>query len=338
VTVIPTPDVAGMAALFGPPPVQPTAPTREPEAIQPRAVPTLQGAAALARGRLIFSSDRTGNQEIYLMGLDGLQARQLTSDPRFDSFWARVSPDRQRILFYRRPSGSPGDDFTQTSLWMISADGSGIREIRPRGTDGWELQGHAEWSPDGRQLVMSGGRAVTPQIYVTDPDGKIQQQVTNRTTMSIDPSWSPDGARIAFIGCAAATCTPTYFEVFTIPVAGGAATQLTNNTLRDHDPYYAPDGRSLAWLSETEPNVYGPGIGVWNILLMAADGTQQRNVTNDRQLNSVPRWSEDGGKIYFHRFELRGNFRWSIFSIQRDGSGLAELTPNAPGNSEYPSP
>jgi len=109
-------------------------------------------------GRLTFDSDRTGNHEIYALDLETLESHPLTADPTLDSWWARTSPDRSRILFYRTPRGVRDTDYTQTSLWIMDADGGNQRVLRPRGTDGWELQGHADWSPDGRELVMMGGR------------------------------------------------------------------------------------------------------------------------------------------------------------------------------------
>jgi TolB protein len=296
-----------------------------------------QTALSLARNRLAFSSDRTGNQEIYLISEDGSQARQLTNDPRYESFWARISPDRQRILFYRRPAGVRGENYIVTSLWMINADGSSLRELRPVGTDGWELQGHAEWSPDGRQLVMGGGPEARPQLFITDADGTHPRQVTQRGAMAIDPSWSPDGSRLVFVSRPTSTCPVTRFEIFTMPVDGGPATQLTNDSYRDHDPYYSPDGRFITWSRETDPDLYAPGIGAWNMLLMRVDGADQRRLTDDRNLSAAPRWAVDGSRIFFHRLEVRSNPRWSVFSIRPDGSGLAEVTPNAPGNSEFPS-
>jgi TolB protein len=219
----------------------------------------------------------------------------------------------------------------------MDADGANPRPLRLRGTDGWELQGHADWSPDGSQLVMAGGRASNPQLFITDAEGRNPRQLANRGGVSLDPSWSPDGSTIVFSGCAAAICFQKDYEIFTMPAAGGEARQLTSNNVREHDPYYSPDGSQIAWLAETEAVVLLWGTSVWNIFVMAADGSNQRRVTNDRHINSLPQWSKDGSLLYFHRFERDRDTRWSIFSIRPDGSGLTEVTPAAPGNSEFPS-
>jgi Tol biopolymer transport system component len=109
---------------------------------------------------------------------------------------------------------------------------------------------------------------------------------------------------------------------------------MTDNVIPDFDPYYAPDGRQIAWLARTDPSGV---MGAWNIMSMSSDGSEQRNVTNDGQINSKPAWSTDGQLIYFHRFDSTRANRWQIFSVRPDGTALREIAPGAPGNNEYPS-
>jgi len=281
---------------------------------------------------IVFDSDRSGNYEIYAMHTDGSDARALTHDQRYDSWWGRRSPAGDRILFYRTPRGIHDRDYSKTGLWIMNLDGSSPVELRPAGSDGWKVQGHAEWSPDGQQLVMFGGGAST-QIYITSTTGQSPRQLTNRAGTNVDPSWSPDGTSIVFVGCPTAICFPQNYEVYTIAVAGAAdVRRLTKDSIRDHDPYYAPDDSALAWLSQTTSGL----IGVWNIRIAAADGSGVRNLTNDNNVNSKPQWSRDSSLIYFHRLE-RGHSNFSIFAIRPDGNGLHEITVGQPGNNEYPS-
>lgn len=92
----------------------------------------------------------------------------------------------------------------------------------------------------------------------------------------------------------------------------------------------------IAWLVQTERPRTG-SLGVWNIEVMQADGSAQRRVTNDNFINSKPQWTPDGKTIYFHRFMLGVSDHWSLWSIGVDGTGLREVTPQSPGNHEYPS-
>ena len=292
--------------------------------------------------QLAFDSDRTGNYEIYLMNTDGSGVRALTNYRTQDSWWPRISPDRSRMLFYRTPAGTHDGDYTKTSLWVMNADGGGRTQLLANGANGWQFQGHAEWSPDGQRIVMFGGSAANLQIYVTDSNGFNPKAITSRPSPNIDPSWSPDGATIAFIGSPNGTTNPTDYEVYTVPSTGGAATRLTNDGLIDNDPYFSPDGITLAFLTQTlPPGSPGKPLGTWGIrklnLATAGPTTTPGIVIDDGQINSKPDWSLDSSLIRFHRTLYFGNGKFSIFSIHPDGSGLTELTPGQTTNNEFPS-
>jgi Tol biopolymer transport system component len=116
-------------------------------------------------------------------------------------------------------------------------------------------------------------------------------------------------------------------------------TRITNDRVADYDPYFSPDGKSMAWLSTINPLAFPIGsanLGQWAIRIANADGTGVRDLINDGQVNSKPAWSTDSNTIFFHRMEPP-NYRFRIFKINRDGTGLVELTKGAAGSSEYPS-
>ena len=294
---------------------------------------------ALPEGHVAFDSDRTGNYEVFAMAPDGSGARQLTDDQRYDSWWARISPDRHYVLFYRTPAGvhDANGAYRKTSLWVMRADGTGETELLPDDAYGWIQQGHAEWSPDGKHLVMFGGNAVNPQIWVTDATGRQRRQVTNRSGSNIDPSWSPDGKMIVFTGCPRAVCFFYNYEIYTVAASGGDATRLTDDGVRDHDPYFSPDGSRIAFLSMTGRSGGDHPAGEWNIRMVEAEGTGLRRVTDDGQVNSKPEWSRDGRVLWFHRLVYgEPGGRFDLWTVRPDGTDLTRVT-NGPGANEYPS-
>jgi Tol biopolymer transport system component len=293
-------------------------------------------AGALDLDQLVFDSDRTGNYEIYVMRDDGSGVQRLTTDAAQDSWWGRLSPDRQRILFYRTPQGTHDTDYRLPNLWMMNADGTGQQLLRGAGTDGWAVQGHAEWSPTGTRLVMLGGTLASPQIMITDAAGGNPVAITARPGPNLDPSWAPDESQVIFIGCPAAGCAPAGQEIYTVPAGGGGPQRLTTDGLRDQDPYFSPDGGRIAWLTNTNPAAWG-GLGAWGIRIMPAGGGAPVAVIDDGQINSKPQWSADGTGILFHRLMPGVMTRWNIFRVRPDGAGLLELNPGAPGNNEFPS-
>ena len=287
-------------------------------------------------GTLAFDSNRTGSFQIFTMNADGTGTRQLTFGDQVDSWWARISPDRSRILFYRTPAGVPHDQsFDKTSLWVMNPDGSQQVQLRAPGANGWQVQAQAQWSPDGTRMVMTGGATVNPQIFVTDATGQSPRQVTFRSGVNVDPTWSPDGATIAFVGCPVAACYPEDYEIYRIPVSGAAlATRVTNDKLRDNDPQFSPDGTRIAWLTQTATT---PPVGEWNSRLALTDGTGMRWITRDSNVNSRPEWSRDGTAIYFHRLDFSLWPWFNLYRIRPDGTGLTILTNSQMGSNEYPS-
>ena len=293
----------------------------------------LPASAALAADRFAFDSDRTGSFEVFTAGTDGGSPVQLTSDPVYDSWSPRVSPDRRTILFYRAPAGKHDLDQSIVSLWSVAADGTQPVELRPAGLDGWVLQGHAEWAPDAHALVMFGGSRISPQIQVTDALGQKPHAITDRGGTNLDPSFSPDGTQIVFVGCAQSICREGDYEIYRIPVAGGEATRLTDDSLRDQDPYWSPDGSRLAWLTAYG----GAGAGVWDVRIGDAQGRSPVRLFGDAGVTSRPAFAADSASIFVHRIPP-GGARFDVFRIGVDGTGATSITAGQPGNNEYPSP
>jgi TolB protein len=293
---------------------------------------------ALGADRLVFDSTRrSANREIFVMKSDGTEIKRLTSDPAYEHWWPRISPDRRKILFYRRPAGVAADDYAQASLWVMNADGSGVTELIARGANGWSQQGHAEWSPDGNRIAMFGSHLGTLQIFITDASGGNAIRYTDRPGINTDVSWSPDGSKLIFNGCPAAPCVPADYEIFVMSSAApfGAPTRLTNDGVADYDPYFSPEGASIAWLTNTDPAANG-GAGAWGIRMADADGSNIRALIDDGQINSKPAWSLDGDSVYFHRINFAEEAAFGVFRIARTGVGLARLTTVGTGVNEFP--
>jgi len=269
---------------------------------------------------LVFDSNRTGNYEVYRLSAAGA-VTQLTNDSTYDSWWPKLSPDGQQLLFYRTPAGTHDTDYSKTSLWIANSDGSNPHQIVANGANGWVVQGHAEWSPDSSRIVMFAGNAGGGLLFTTDANGgNIKLVTTTAQASDTDPSWSPDGSRItyAFNG-----------DIWIVAATGGTPTQVSTDSLVDYDPYYSPDGSQIAWLTNISANV-------WAIRAASPNGANLHDIINDGNINSKPAWSPDGSLVYFHRHssDNAGGF-FELWMINADGTGLTQLNAGT-GSNEYP--
>lgn len=282
-------------------------PPPQPDTQQPPAPPE--------QLRFIFSSTRSGNLELWSIDENGADLVQLTSDPAYQSWWARVTPDGERVLLYRTPAGFWPNDYQRTELWVMNVDGTDLRRLRVAGQDGWLRQGHAEWSPDGQRMVMAG---MLPDnnwhIFVTDGEGANPVEVATDSLSPIDPSWSPDGTEILFSAVPADfSGIPSIrdYEIHVIGVDGADERRITYDTLRDHDPYMSPDGATIAWITEVAP--FYMLLGKWALRAAAADGSGLSQLTSGESIDSVPQWIDDSSFVFF---------RWEF---NAPGAGLYTL-------------
>jgi len=171
-------------------------------------------------GRIVFTSVRDGDMEIYSMNGDGSDVQRLTNSPG--------------------PDGGP----------FFSADGSKIvyrgRVIEP----GAELD-------DFRSLLDQGlWRPTALEIFVMDADGGGRRQVTDLGGANFGPFFHPDGERIIF---SSNFHDPEgrNFDLFIINEDGTGLERITFNGTFDGFPMFSPDGAHLVFASNRGARVEG---------------------------------------------------------------------------------
>ena len=227
--------------------------------------------------------------EIWVMRADGSRRRQLTRNVVQDDSPA-WGPDGRRIVFHRDPDGFEGPD--DGELWVMRADGSGQRQITNNAVDDNE----PVWSPTGQRIAFS--RDSDPDPEVTDyevfdvrPDGRHERQLTDADGFDGGPDYSPDGKRIAFDS--ERDGDP---DVFVMGRDGGRPKQLTGEdpaeSAVDIVTSFSPDGRFLAFESNRDSTAVADNEEVY---VMRADGTGERNLTNNPTFDAGPDWQPLGG-------------------------------------------
>jgi Tol biopolymer transport system component len=144
--------------------------------------------------RIAFSSERDGDEEIYVVNADGSGVQKLTELPGLDATTAAWSPDGTQISFVAH-DGQQWDD------WVVNADGSGLLKLTPSGRD----DGPAVWAPDGSLLAFTASKVTgnvdntgTYDVYTIRPDGTDERRITfGRLAVGWDLSWQPVRATVA---------------------------------------------------------------------------------------------------------------------------------------------
>jgi Tol biopolymer transport system component len=139
-------------------------------------------------------------------------------------------------------------------------------------------------------------------IFTIANDGTGLRRLTRHPNREDDLSWSPDGARIAFVRHVTVgfdRVEPvTQPAIFVVDANGTGLRRLSPKGAHDEDPVWSPDGRSLAFARSADV-VDGLETDIW---VMNADGTNARRLTRHPVLDRDPVWSPDGRTIAFARW------------------------------------
>ncbi len=194
------------------------------------------------------------------------------------------------------------------------------------------VQAQPAISPDGRSVAFVSNRDGHFNLYVGLVRGGNLVQITHDANLKSAPSWSPDGATLAYAQLNASGI----WDIWEVPALGGTPRRVILNAA---DPTWSPDGRSLAyfnpvdgaiWISgvsgenahlgvppwegggwDTQPRFSPDGRGIafaaryadgspyGELAVADLDSGKTRLLTHDNALALSPAWSADGQFIYF---------------------------------------
>jgi TolB protein len=233
-----------------------------------------------------------------------------------------AAPKTNGLIYFQRGGGEGG-----TWTDAIEPDGSSRETVFGRGM----YISHIAWSPDGTRIayvgiVQYGNQSPERQtqfgIFVSNPDGSGAQQLTDGVNEGW-PSWSPDGARIAFSStrgdpaereCAPGGQSSCPTDIYLVNADGSAITRLTDDPSPDYAPAWSPDGARIAFVRTTGDtneidaiNVDGTGV------TRVASGT----IAGAGGVEHPFSWSPDGSQIVFTSV---AEANWEIHVVNADGT------------------
>jgi Tol biopolymer transport system component len=174
-------------------------------------------------GRLLFSSDRGGNWDVWMLPAAGGELQQVTTGPGIDS-GARWKPDGTAIVFYSTRSG-------HREVWTMPIGGAPALQI----TRGETESRYPAWSPEGHEIAAHGNG-----IFVVPAEGGQPRRLTTDAE-DLFADWSPDGRWIAFDSLRGGVR-----RVWRVPATGGEAERLTEGP--GAGSRWSPDGTRVYFL------------------------------------------------------------------------------------------
>jgi TolB protein len=216
-----------------------------------------------------------------------------------------------------------------------TSDAPGVASVAEDGTVTGTGFGHARVT-----ATAPGGKSATADVFVESElllagsrggGGKLQlywvdranlaelRRATPDTGQAMDPAFSPDGSRIAFVSTRDGNP-----EIYVMDADGRQLVRVTNDPLADGRPVFTADGAGLVFQS-----LRGGRLGIY---AAALDGTGLRPLAAD-SASQTPTLSPDGGTIAYASVR---NKNYDIWLMGRDGTSQRPFTKTSDRNETEP--
>lgn len=303
---------------------------------------------------------------LWVVSSNGSPPKQFTFGDQLDT-QPRWSPDGKSIAFLsnREDSEKP------SQIYLISVEGGEskkVSEIEGKIDD-------FQWSPDSKKFLCrvrktdpeiieqqndekkkklgTVSRHYTRVFYKYDGDGYLPRERWHIWTIEvksgrakqltdheiyddIDPTWSPDGKKIAFMSNHSPDpdLDRDAVDLFLVPASGGRQTLIKTIFGDKSKPSFSPDGKHITYFGTEGKKNWYKNQGLW---IVPIDGsgpsmnlTEQYDVhvapdtINDMGTPEImpPSWSKDGSKLYF---PVVRHGRAELCSIDVDGENFASI-------------
>jgi Tol biopolymer transport system component len=239
--------------------------------------------------KIAYSSSQQGDF-IFVMNADGSTPTKIPSSDTIGDFQPCFGPDG-KIAFV--------GNMVSNDIYVMNGDGSSRKRLEDFSAD----DAQPDWGSNGK-IVFASDRGTSNKynLYVIDPNGGEATQLTKDGGNNLNPSWSPDGKRIAFNSDRSGNN-----DIYIMDADGSNVKRITTNPAADFDPSWGPDGR-IAFVSERGMSP--------DIFIMNVDGTGQKQLTNNKWDDFRPCLGVDGKIVFQSRRDEGKGHQEDIYVIR----------------------
>ncbi|MGD8718768.1 MAG: DUF5050 domain-containing protein [Candidatus Zixiibacteriota bacterium] len=253
-------------------------------------------ALAAQSGKIVFTSDRDGNQEIYIMNADGTAVARLTNDKAYDD-QPFLSPDGKSVVFVSNRDGN-------NEIYVVGADGKGLKRLTD--TDYPEID--PAYTPDGKWIIYTSMAEGDKDVWrLSVATGDVEELVTG------------DGDQ--FMARAAADGTLVYVQnggdEEVMIRTGGVTKNLSSSPGVDTMPSFSADGKVVYFTSSRG--------GDYDLYCINRDGSDLREIVTLESLEGRGAASPAGGTV---ALASDGDGDLEIYIFTDDGEMIQKLTDN----------
>lgn len=223
--------------------------------------------------------------DVWVAPATGGRAYAVTDHVEFDGYPV-FSPDAKWIAFTSTRNGN-------ADIFIVPTVGGPVRQI----TFSSAPETITDWSPDGKTLLFSGQRDVpNSTLFAIDVNTLRFRKLTEDYKTLGEPTFSPDGGRIAFLRHGFPWTRPRYTgsaaaQLLTLDLATGKRAEITKNDRQHLWPSFTPDGKSVIavtvgeptpnaqWLNKPLPRMQDSAARTPNLWAFPSGGGKPRQIT-----------------------------------------------------------
>lgn len=244
---------------------------------------------------LAFVSRRDGDEEIYLMNLNGSNLINVTEHPAQDRFpsWSR---DGQRLAFQSNREG-------YDAIYVVELEGSSRPIQLTSGRD-------PAWSPDGHRIAFEDSISGNFEVYVINDDGSGRVNLSNsENSFDGSPAWCSDGIQLAF-----ESDRQQSLGIYTVEHSGLGLHSLVTSSMFEWagEPSWSPECDSLSFQGGTDSSQAKLQV----VDLLEGQAVSTRSLVPDFTGRDAE-WSPDGRYIAFFS-RLEGKWQIYIYDLRKE--------------------